>query len=83
MRDEQARTFHEASRARPSRRELLRTLGVTAVGAPLVGAFGARAALAQGRCQLTFGTPSCNTTEIAPVFEPTGWKTVALDHLTF
>jgi catechol 2,3-dioxygenase-like lactoylglutathione lyase family enzyme len=32
---------------------------------------------------LTFGTPGCNTTDIAPVFEPTGWKTVALDHLTF
>jgi catechol 2,3-dioxygenase-like lactoylglutathione lyase family enzyme len=32
---------------------------------------------------LTFGTPACNTTDIAPVFAPTGWKTVALDHLTF
>lgn len=83
MTDERARRMSEADRARISRRDLLRTLGMTAVGAPLVGAFGARAAFAQGRCQLTFGTPSCNTTDIAPVFEPTGWKTVALDHLTF
>ncbi len=59
-----------------SRRRVLQTLGVAAVGAPL-------SALAQGRCMLTFGTPACNTTDIAPVFAPTGWKTVALDHLTF
>ena len=32
---------------------------------------------------LTFGSPACNTADITPVFEPTGWKTVALDHLTF
>jgi catechol 2,3-dioxygenase-like lactoylglutathione lyase family enzyme len=83
MTDERAKRLHEANRARLSRRQLLRNLGVTAVGVPLVGAFRARSAFAQGRCMLTFGTPGCNTTEIAPVFEPTGWKTVALDHLTF
>ena len=59
-----------------SRRALLQTLGVAAVAAPV-------SALAQGRCMLTFGTPSCNTTAITPIFEPTGWKTVGLDHLTF
>src|SRR5258706_16061116 len=59
-----------------SRRRVLQTLGVAAVGAP-------PSALAQGRCMLTFGAPACNTTDIAPVFAPTGWKTVALDHLTF
>ena len=32
---------------------------------------------------LTFGSPACNTTAIAPVFAPTGWKTVGLDHITF
>ena len=32
---------------------------------------------------LTFGTPACNTSDIPPVFAPTGWKTVALDHLVF
>ncbi len=68
---------------RISRRELLHTLGVAAVGAPILGAFGDRAALAQGRCMLTFGIPSCNTTDIKPVFDPTGWRTVALEQITF
>jgi catechol 2,3-dioxygenase-like lactoylglutathione lyase family enzyme len=38
---------------------------------------------AQGRCMTTFGSPACNTSDIPPVFAPTGWKTVALDHVTF
>jgi catechol 2,3-dioxygenase-like lactoylglutathione lyase family enzyme len=59
-----------------SRRALLRTVGAAAVGAPL-------SALAQGRCMTTFGSPSCNTADVAPPFGPTGWKTVALDHVTF
>src|SRR5471030_2996841 len=62
-----------------SRRTLLQTLGAAtaaAAAAPL-------SALAQGRCMLTAGVPACNTTDIAPIFAPTGWKTVALDHLTF
>jgi catechol 2,3-dioxygenase-like lactoylglutathione lyase family enzyme len=44
---------------------------------------GASPASAQGRCMTTYGAPSCNTADIAPVFAPTGWKTVALDHVTF
>jgi catechol 2,3-dioxygenase-like lactoylglutathione lyase family enzyme len=32
---------------------------------------------------LTFGSPNCVTSPIAAVFAPTGWKTVALDHITF
>ncbi|MCU1385359.1 MAG: Glyoxalase/bleomycin resistance protein/dioxygenase [Acidobacteria bacterium] len=59
-----------------SRRTVLQTLGFAAVGAPL-------SLSGQGRCMLTFGTPACNTTAIAPIFAPTGWKTVALDHVTF
>ncbi len=59
-----------------SRRKLLQTLGVAAAAAPL-------SVFAQGRCMLTFGAPACNTTSITPIFEPTGWKTVALDHITF
>ena len=59
-----------------SRRAALRALGLAAVAAPLSVA-------AQGRCMLTFGAPGCNTTGIAPIFEPTGWKTIALDHITF
>jgi len=66
-----------------SRRELLRTVGTAAIGAPVAAAFGSTAAFAQGRCMLTFGTPACNTTPIPPLFEPTGWKTTALDHLLF
>ena len=37
----------------------------------------------QGRCQHAAGTPACRTDPIKPVFAPTGWKTVALDHITF
>jgi catechol 2,3-dioxygenase-like lactoylglutathione lyase family enzyme len=59
-----------------SRRRVLQALGVAAVGAPL-------SALAQGRCMLTAGTPACNTADIKPIFEPTGWKTAALDHISF
>jgi catechol 2,3-dioxygenase-like lactoylglutathione lyase family enzyme len=59
-----------------SRRALLQALGVAAVAAP-VTAFG------QGRCIHSFGSPSCNTSPIPPVFGPTGWKTVSLDHVTF
>jgi catechol 2,3-dioxygenase-like lactoylglutathione lyase family enzyme len=55
---------------------VLQVLGVAAAGAPL-------SMLAQGRCMRTFGTPACNTSPIAPLFEPTGWKTVWLDHLSF
>lgn len=45
--------------------------------------------LAQGHCQGGYGTADCPlsrevaTAPIAPVFATTGWKTVALDHLTF
>jgi catechol 2,3-dioxygenase-like lactoylglutathione lyase family enzyme len=38
---------------------------------------------AQGRCIRTYGTPACNTNPIPPPFEPTGWRTTALEHLTF
>jgi catechol 2,3-dioxygenase-like lactoylglutathione lyase family enzyme len=59
-----------------SRRRVLQAFGAAAVGAPL-------SALAQGRCMLTYGSPACNTADIAPIFAPTGWKTVALDHIVF
>lgn len=59
-----------------SRRELLQALGVAAVGGPV-------STFAQGRCMLTYGSPACVTTAIAPIFEPTGWKTVALEQVTF
>jgi len=59
-----------------SRRRMLQALGVASVGAPL-------SLFAQGRCMRTFGSPACNTSAIPPVFAPTGWKTTALDHVTF
>ena len=59
-----------------SRRTALQALGFAAVGAPLTLS-------AQGRCMLTFGSPACNTGDVPPIFAPTGWKTVALDHIGF
>jgi catechol 2,3-dioxygenase-like lactoylglutathione lyase family enzyme len=59
-----------------SRRSLLRALGAAFAAGPA-------AALAQGRCMLTYGSPSCNTNDITPIFEPTGWKTLSFEHLTF
>ena len=58
-----------------SRRAALQTLGFAAAAAPL-------SVSAQGRCMLTFGSPACNTAAVTPAFEPTGWKTTALDHIT-
>ena len=49
----------------------------------------AATAFGQGRCRDGYGTPGCPLTRelatapIKPVFAPTGWKTVALDHITF
>ncbi|MGE5243757.1 MAG: glyoxalase [Betaproteobacteria bacterium] len=59
-----------------SRRRVLQAIGAAAIGTPL-------SVFAQGRCIRSYGTPACNTTPIPPVFEPTGWRTVALDHLAF
>src|SRR3954470_23139086 len=77
MQDILTRLFAELDRRAISRRQLLQTLGLAALGAPL------GAALGQGRCRDTHNeTPACDTTAIAPVFRPTGWKTVLLDHLS-
>ncbi len=40
-------------------------------------------AYAQGRCMTTYGAPTCVTTDIPPVFAPTGWNTIALEQITF
>jgi len=39
--------------------------------------------VAQGRCIRAYGSPACNTDPIPRPFEPTGWRTTALEHLTF
>ena len=44
---------------------------------------GGSVGLAQGRCMTTFGAPTCVTTDIPPVFASTGWKTVAVEQITF
>jgi catechol 2,3-dioxygenase-like lactoylglutathione lyase family enzyme len=59
-----------------SRRALLKSLGLATLAAPL-SAFG------QGHCLGAADTPGCRTAPVPPVFAPTGWKTLALDHLTF
>ena len=77
MSDALASLFSDFDHEKISRRRLLQALGVVGVGAPVAAAFG------QGRCMRTFGIPACDTDAIKPVFAPTGWQTVALDHLTF
>jgi catechol 2,3-dioxygenase-like lactoylglutathione lyase family enzyme len=67
-----------------SRRRLLQALGTAAMGSAFTDA-----AYGQGRCRDGYGTVNCPLTSelatkpIAPVFAPTGWQTVALDHVTF
>ena len=59
------------------------------VTAALVLVAAAPLAFAQGKCADRYETPLCPlsarvaTAPIAPLFAPTGWKTVALDHITF
>jgi len=55
----------------------------------VMGALMAASAFAQGRCRDGYGTAGCPLTRevatapIKPPFAPTGWKTVALDHIAF
>ena len=64
--------------------KLLKSFGMMACVVSFVApAFG------QGKCRDGYGTPICPlTAEVAtapihPAFAPTGWTTVALDHITF
>jgi catechol 2,3-dioxygenase-like lactoylglutathione lyase family enzyme len=80
-----ARLFSEYDRGTITRRRLLQLLGgAAAAGAPfatsLLGQGGCRDGYGQGRCTLT---KEVATAPIKPVFAPTGWKTVALEHITF
>jgi len=68
--------FEAFDRGIISRRQLLQALGIAVAMKPA-------AALAQGQCGGALkGTPECNTTPAKLPFEPTGWKTVLLDHFT-
>ena len=74
--DEITRLFTLYDRGTISRRNLLQALGLAAVGMPLARAFG------QGRCagRDSDTTAECNHTPFKAPFQPTGWKTVLLDH---
>src|SRR4051812_15148421 len=70
------RLFDDFDHGRLSRRGLLAALGVAAALRP---AF----VFAQGQCGgARAGTPACDRTPAKLPFQPTGWKTVLLDHLT-
>jgi catechol 2,3-dioxygenase-like lactoylglutathione lyase family enzyme len=62
---------------------------VRALALLVAGALVAASAFGQGRCRDGYGTRQCPLTEeeatapIQPLFAATGWKTVALDHITF
>jgi catechol 2,3-dioxygenase-like lactoylglutathione lyase family enzyme len=76
MRADLATLFNAFDRGSLSRRQLLQALGVAVAIRPA-------SAFAQGQCGgARAGTPDCDTTPAKLPFEPTGWKTVLLDHLS-
>src|SRR2546429_9499641 len=76
MRADLTRLFKSFDRGRISRRQLLTALGLAVAVRPA-------AAFAQGQCGgARAGTPGCDPTPAKLPFEPTGWKTVLLDHLS-
>jgi catechol 2,3-dioxygenase-like lactoylglutathione lyase family enzyme len=76
MSDALGKLFHDFDRGYLSRRQLLQALGIAAVVRPAL-------AFAQGTCGGTNASlPRCNPTPAKQPFEPTGWKTVLLDHFS-
>ncbi|HEX7139040.1 MAG TPA: VOC family protein [Vicinamibacterales bacterium] len=76
MSDDLNRLFTAFERGLLSRRQLLAALGVAVAVRPAT-------AFAQGQCGGgRAGTPECDPTPAKLPFEPTGWKTVLLDHLS-
>jgi catechol 2,3-dioxygenase-like lactoylglutathione lyase family enzyme len=68
--------FDAFDRGRLSRRQLLQALGMAVAIRPA-------STFAQGQCGgARAGTPECDPTPAKLPFEPTGWKTVLLDHLS-
>ena len=71
-----ATLFNDFDRGRLSRRQLLKALGIAVAIRPA-------SAFAQGQCGgARAGTPECDPTPAKLPFEPTGWKTVLLDHFS-
>lgn len=70
--------FRDFERGKLSRRQLLQALGIAAVGMAVpMRVFG------QGRCGgANANAPGCDRTPARPPFDPTGWKTVSLDHFS-
>ena len=76
MPDALAALFDRFDCGRLSRRHLLMALGAAIAARPV-------SSLAQGQCGgARAGTPECDPTPAKLPFEPTGWKTVLLDHLS-
>ena len=76
MSDVPTRLFQDYDLGRISRRQLLTALGVAVAARPL-------SVFTQGQCGgARAGTPGCETTPAKLPFEPTGWKTVLLDHFS-
>jgi len=68
--------FEDFDRGRLSRRQLLTLLGLAVAVRPA-------STLAQGQCGgARASLPECDPTPAKLPFEPTGWKTVLLDHLS-
>ena len=76
--DDITRLFASYDHGTISRRHLLQALGLAAVGMPLARAVG------QGRCAGRDADTSaaCGKVPFKAPFQPTGWKTVLLDHFT-
>jgi len=76
--DELSRLFSAFDRGTISRRQLFQALGLAAVATPLARAVG------QGSCagRDRDSSAACTHTTMKPPFDPTGWKTVLLDHFT-
>jgi catechol 2,3-dioxygenase-like lactoylglutathione lyase family enzyme len=76
MNNELTSLFNAFDRGLLSRRQLLTALGAAVALRPA-------AAFAQGQCGgARAGTPECDPTPAKLPFEPTGWKTVLLDHFS-
>jgi catechol 2,3-dioxygenase-like lactoylglutathione lyase family enzyme len=76
MTDALAALFDRFDRGHLSRRQLLMALGAAVAARPVT-------TFAQGQCGgARAGTPECDPTPAKLPFEPTGWKTVLLDHLS-
>src|SRR6185436_11728710 len=84
----QAKLLKDFELGKISRRRLLRALGITALGAPFAADL-RNSAFAQGGCRDGYGQGRCMlsmekaTAPIEPIFQSTGWKTVALENIMF